>query len=261
MNNPKAELRKYLDRLIHRYLNIKSLHQQLKSIFEWETPARIEALNLGAYFFQLVTYSLLRTVLIELSHRWSLLRAIVMVLLLGTGAGCATTSTSTGMMTTLRARQPLPPGIPSRVGVIPFQGNSAISLQATDQFSSGLPVLGFEVVERSQIESVLAELNFQQTGSVDPATRERLAKQLGLQGVFLGSITGESSALWVDSHLNVRLVSVETGSVMWAVEAHDPRAMSWSRTYAPQQFTPYGRRWNSWERIFADREAHGLTSA
>ena len=56
MNNPKAELRKYLDGLIHRYLNIKSLHQQLKSIFEWETPARIEALNLGAYFFQLVTY-------------------------------------------------------------------------------------------------------------------------------------------------------------------------------------------------------------
>ena len=67
MNNPKAELQKYLDRLIRRYLNIKSLHQQLKSIFEWETPAKIEALNLGAYFFQLVTYSLSRTVLVELS--------------------------------------------------------------------------------------------------------------------------------------------------------------------------------------------------
>lgn len=67
MNNPKAELRKYLDTLIRRYLNIKSLHQQLKSIFEWETPARIEALNLGVYFFHLVTYSLSRTVLVELS--------------------------------------------------------------------------------------------------------------------------------------------------------------------------------------------------
>jgi hypothetical protein len=67
MSNPKAELREYLDRLIHRYLNIKSLYQQLKSIFEWQTPARIEALNLGVYFFQLVTYGLSHTVLVELS--------------------------------------------------------------------------------------------------------------------------------------------------------------------------------------------------
>ena len=67
MNNPQAELRKYLDKLIHRYLNIKSLHQELKSIFEWESPARIEALSLGVHFFQLVTYSLSRIVLVELS--------------------------------------------------------------------------------------------------------------------------------------------------------------------------------------------------
>ena len=67
MNNPKVELRKYLDSLIHRYLNIKSLQQQLESIFKWETPAKIEALNLGAYFFQLVIYSLSRIVLVELS--------------------------------------------------------------------------------------------------------------------------------------------------------------------------------------------------
>jgi len=119
-----------------------------------------------------------------------LLRAIVMVLLLGTGVGCATTSTSTGIMTTLRARQPLPPGIPSRVGVMPFQGNSAISLQATDQFSSGLPALGFEVVERSQIEVVLAELNFQQTGSVDPATRRAACEAAWAPGRFSGKHHG-----------------------------------------------------------------------
>lgn len=67
MNNPKVELRQYLDKLIHRYLNIKSMNQQLRSILEWKTPTRIEALNLGSYFFQLVAYSLERTVLVELS--------------------------------------------------------------------------------------------------------------------------------------------------------------------------------------------------
>jgi hypothetical protein len=159
-------------------------------------------------------------------NRLVLLTALALILV--AVGGCARTSTSTGVMTTPRQQQPLPPGIPSRVGLIPFHGDPAISLQATDQFMSGLPAFGFQVVERSQIEAVLDELGFQRTDSVDPTTRERLAKLLGLQGIFLGSITGESSALWVDSHMNVRLVSVETGNVLWAAEAHDPRAMTWS---------------------------------
>jgi len=153
--------------------------------------------------------------------------SISLALLLGVAVGCATTSTSTGIITTPR-QQSLPPGFPSRVGVIPFQGDPAISLQATDQFMSGLPAFGFRVVDRSQIDAVLGELGFQQAGSVDPVTRERLAKLLGLEGIFLGSITGESSILWVDSHLNIRLVSVETGDVVWAAEAHDPRTTTWS---------------------------------
>ena len=66
MHNPKVELREYLDNLIHRYLNIKSMNQQHKSILEWKTPTRIEALNLGSHFFLLVAYSLERTVLVEL---------------------------------------------------------------------------------------------------------------------------------------------------------------------------------------------------
>ena len=153
--------------------------------------------------------------------------AFLVTLLLGV-TGCATTSTSTGIITTPQLRASLPPGIPSRVGVVPFQGDSRISLQATDQFANGLYALGFDVVERQQIEQILAELSFQHTESVDPTTREQLARQLGLQGVFLGSVTGESSALWVDSHLNVRLVSVETGRLVWGVEAHDPRTIGWS---------------------------------
>ncbi len=67
MNNPKAELREYLNRLIYRHLNIGSLQQQLKDIFEWKSPTRIETLSLADHFFQLVTYSVFRTVLVELS--------------------------------------------------------------------------------------------------------------------------------------------------------------------------------------------------
>ena len=66
MKDPGKQLRDYLEKLIRRFLYIKSLDRQLKLINEWETPYRVEALNIGSYFFMLVTYSFARTILIEL---------------------------------------------------------------------------------------------------------------------------------------------------------------------------------------------------
>ena len=68
MKNPYAELREYFDKLFYRYLYITSLHQELKTIYGWNTSARIEALNeIGGDFFSLVVYNFQRTVLLELS--------------------------------------------------------------------------------------------------------------------------------------------------------------------------------------------------
>ncbi len=140
-------------------------------------------------------------------------------------AGCTTPSTSSGLIRPGVATQVLPPGVPAKVGVIPFAGDSNIAVQSADQFAGGLLPLGFEVVERQQLQAVLVELNYQYSESVNPETRRKLKEQLGLEGLFLGSITGESSPMWVDSHLNVRLVDVETGRVLWAAEVHDPRTI------------------------------------
>jgi len=66
MTNPKTELRTYLKRLINNLLYLKSLDEQLKIIKEWETPNRIVALNIGAFFIGLVVSSFYGTILIEL---------------------------------------------------------------------------------------------------------------------------------------------------------------------------------------------------
>jgi hypothetical protein len=50
MVNPKLELRDYLKKLIIRLLYIKGMNKQLKLLKEWETPSRIIALEIGAYF-------------------------------------------------------------------------------------------------------------------------------------------------------------------------------------------------------------------
>ena len=67
MNNPKEKLREYLEQIVHRFLNTKSLFCELKRINSWSTPERADALNHGSYFFQLATYSMTRIYLVELA--------------------------------------------------------------------------------------------------------------------------------------------------------------------------------------------------
>ena len=67
MKNPKIELTRYLEILIHRFLILKSLYQELKRIHGWKTPARIEAYNRGAYCFEVAEYSLFRIALVEIA--------------------------------------------------------------------------------------------------------------------------------------------------------------------------------------------------
>jgi AbiU2 len=66
MTNPKEELHNYLERLISRLLYIKGINKQLKLLEEWEIPSRIIAIEIGSYFFRLVSFSFNRTLLIEL---------------------------------------------------------------------------------------------------------------------------------------------------------------------------------------------------
>ena len=74
MINPKERLREYLDQLIHRFLNTKSLFQELNRIYSWYVPGRVETINLSSYFFQLSIYSMTRIYLVELaimlSEKW-----------------------------------------------------------------------------------------------------------------------------------------------------------------------------------------------
>ena len=131
-------------------------------------------------------------------------------------------SSSSGFMIGTKIKT-LPEGIPKRIGVSLFWGKSPINIQATDQFSAGLVALGFDVVERAHIAKVFNELEIQFTGAIDEKMRKELGRQYGLEAIFVGSVTGESSPMWVDSHLNVKLVDIETGRVIWSITANDPR--------------------------------------
>jgi curli biogenesis system outer membrane secretion channel CsgG len=52
----------------------------------------------------------------------------------------------------------------------------------------------FSVIERRQIETILAEQNMGASGLVDPATAARVGKLLGAPAVIVGSITCAANA-------------------------------------------------------------------
>lgn len=159
-----------------------------------------------------------------MSEKYSMLSTVIVLICFL--SGCAV-PTSSGFMSDRNMPQ-LPPGVPKTVGVSLFSGESPINLQATDQFSAGLVSLGFQVVERQHLEEVVNELGLQQSGLISEKSIKAVGEHLGLDAIFVGSITGESSAMWVDAHLNIKMVEIQTGKILWSATAKDPRLFTLS---------------------------------
>jgi len=126
-----------------------------------------------------------------------------------------------------------------RVAVLPLQNNSTwgywgdnLGAAASDELTTQLVKSGkFSVIERQQIEAVMAEQNLGQSGRVNPATAAALGEILGVQVVFLGSITQFSidtkrggiggigaSYSEAESVLDVRAVNTSTAEIMSVAE-------------------------------------------
>ncbi len=65
MQNPNKQLREYYEKLIFDFVFVKSLHEQVKIIYKWDSTGKRKALEIGSFFFQLVLFSFNRTILLE----------------------------------------------------------------------------------------------------------------------------------------------------------------------------------------------------
>ncbi len=147
------------------------------------------------------------------------------------------------------------PGARRRVAVMPFDytpvnQEAAELLSPETDFGKGLAAIlvtelvengTYVVLEREQLDRVLAEQDLQQSGRVDPATAVRVGKLLGAEAIVVGTVTRlgqEEQESGVSSGISVgpvgiggvkrktrkvvivteaRLVSVATGEVVAAV--------------------------------------------
>lgn len=126
-----------------------------------------------------------------------------------------------------------------RLAVVDFANNSTwtywgpqLGAAAANQLAGELVRSGdFTVIERSRLETVLAEQSLGQSGAVDAATATKLGELLGVQAILTGAVTqfsldtksagiGPASVTFTEAEavLDARLVDTNTGEVLLAVE-------------------------------------------
>ncbi len=123
----------------------------------------------------------------------------------------------------------------ARIAVLAFENNTTSNLfgdklgaAASDEVTTQLVKTGeFSVIERRQIESILAEQKLGMSGLVDAATAAKVGKLLGAQLVVVGSITKFSldrksggirgfSATFTEaeSAIDARMIDTSTGEIL-----------------------------------------------
>lgn len=69
----------------------------------------------------------------------------------------------------------------------------------------------------------MKELELQHSGMISNESIQAVGKQLGAEGIFVGSVQGRSKDGLVNTFLNLKLVLVRTGKTIWAGNFSDPR--------------------------------------
>lgn len=105
-----------------------------------------------------------------------------------------------------------------KVAIIPFSyvgtGDKNAGTIIAERITTYIVNIGMlEVVERTQIEKILTELNFQSTGTVDSQTAKKIGRVLGVEGIITGSLIPKKGG---KVEINARVISTETAKVLRA---------------------------------------------
>jgi len=96
-------------------------------------------------------------------------------------------------------------------GVPKSLAESVTDLLSTELVNTGM----FEVIERMQVAKVLNEQGFQQSGITDSSKAVKLGKILNTKNIVVGTVSKLGKSFLV----NVKIVNVATGNIIFAVKS------------------------------------------
>jgi len=107
------------------------------------------------------------------------------------------------------------------IAVLPFDskgiGGAIGQIDLLDKLVNGFVNINrFKVIERAQLEKILAEQKLGLSGVIDASTAAQIGKGIGVDGVIYGSLTRGGEAVSIDA----RLIDTETAAIISAKDAY-----------------------------------------
>lgn len=113
----------------------------------------------------------------------------------------------------------------TRVAVVDFtdlQGNvTELGRFFAEEFAVALleKKKGFEIIDRTHLQSMIKEHKLSATGLIDPATAQKLGKIVGVDTLVTGSITAFGDSV----RITVKILEIPTAQLIGAVTANIPK--------------------------------------
>lgn len=131
-----------------------------------------------------------------------------------------------------------------KVGVVPFENLSddqGAGARSTRFFTASLlSAEAFWVVEPGEVTRALSKQSLVRTGELTQAQILAIGQELGVNGLFLGSVNESTSLRSGSTNISVvtvviRLVETETGATVWSVTNSEDSRSFWSSIFGGGQ--------------------------
>ena len=155
---------------------------------------------------------------------------VVLILILPAGSSAQNHETMALNDITAKIQSELPRNLPlSRIVVLPFEGDKDQKLRKVVE-AKLVSLELFTVLERQQLDQILAEDSISVQPYIDPSSVSDLAGRLGAEGIFLGKVNNWKVSQGVAKlSASFKLVEVSTLKILWSKEYSIEAKSGWGR--------------------------------
>ena len=165
-------------------------------------------------------------------NKCHLILTAIAILMLFIPSGSSAMSPESLALTDIAGKieQDLPGNLPlSRIVILPFEGDVDHKLRKIIE-EKLVSLKLFTVLERQNLEQILAEDSISVQPFVDPSSVSDLAGRLGAEGVFLGKVNNwDVSQGVVELSASFKLVDVSTLKILWSKDYAIEAKSGWGR--------------------------------
>jgi len=146
-------------------------------------------------------------------------------------AGCGGVR-STGLLNEPGSRGSIPAELPTRIAVMPMEGDVKMTGLVGNLVEDQLYLYGFDVVDYKLVEESLCQHKILPCDVIKRENRAFLTDELGLDGLVAGEVSTRTQLSRIVAGVKLELIRIDTGQVLWMGSVENQK---WSVKSAKQR--------------------------